>query len=101
VYRLGAIRECFEESGILLARNRNGGMLDVPDAERERARRAVHSGELQFSEWVKQMGGVADVDSLVPFTRWVTPTSVPRRFTTQMYVYFWPLPGAGGDTTLS
>ncbi|KFY99476.1 hypothetical protein V498_00733 [Pseudogymnoascus sp. VKM F-4517 (FW-2822)] len=101
VYRLGAIRECFEESGILLARHRDGGgMLEVPDAERERARRAIHSGELKFSDWVKQMGGVADTDALLPFTRWVTPTTIPRRFTTQMYVYFWPLSGAGQDAKI-
>ncbi|OAF54301.1 hypothetical protein VC83_09353 [Pseudogymnoascus destructans] len=101
VYRLGAIRECFEESGILLARHRDGGgMLEVPDAERERARRAIHSGELKFGEWVKEMGGVVDADALLPFTRWITPTSVPRRFTTQMYVYFWPLPGAGQDAKI-
>ncbi|OBT83164.1 hypothetical protein VE02_08248 [Pseudogymnoascus sp. 03VT05] len=101
VYRLGAIRECFEESGILLARHRDGGgMLEVPDAERERARRAIHSGEEKFSEWVKKMGGVVDADALLPFTRWITPTSVPRRFTTQMYVYFWPLLGAGQDAKI-
>jgi len=31
-------------------------------------------------------------DNLIPFTRWVTPTNIPRRFTTQMYLYFLPLP---------
>lgn len=29
-------------------------------------------------------------EGLVPFTRWVTPTNVPKRFTTQMYLYFLP-----------
>lgn len=32
-------------------------------------------------------------DPLVPFTHWITPTNIPRRFTTQMYVYFLPIPG--------
>ena len=27
----------------------------------------------------------------MPFTRWITPTNVPKRFTTQMYLYFLPL----------
>jgi hypothetical protein len=31
-------------------------------------------------------------DQLIPFTRWVTPTNVPKRYTTQMYLYFLPLP---------
>ena len=30
-------------------------------------------------------------DGLVPFTRWITPTNVPRRFSTQMYLYMLPL----------
>ena len=32
------------------------------------------------------------VDGLTPFSHWVTPPNVPRRFTTQMYLYFLPLP---------
>ena len=38
----------------------------------------------------------------MPFTRWVTPTNVPKRFSTQMYLYFLPtLDGAGplGEAT--
>jgi 8-oxo-dGTP pyrophosphatase MutT (NUDIX family) len=59
-YRLGAIRECFEESGILLARNKQGGMLEISDQERERARKEIHAGRLRFVEWVEDMGGVVD-----------------------------------------
>lgn len=33
----------------------------------------------------------AMLDSLLPFTRWITPTNIPKRFTTQMYIYFLPL----------
>ncbi len=32
------------------------------------------------------------VENLVPFTRWITPTNMSKRFTTQMYLYFLPLP---------
>lgn len=31
------------------------------------------------------------IESLLPFTRWITPTNIPKRFTTQMYIYFLPL----------
>lgn len=34
-------------------------------------------------------------DGLIPFTRWITPTTVPKRFTTQMYLYFLPLANDG------
>lgn len=34
---------------------------------------------------------IAMLENLIPFTRWVTPTNVPKRFTTQMYLYMLPL----------
>lgn len=38
-------------------------------------------------------GDIADFapDNLIPFTRWITPPNVPKRFTTQMYLYFLPV----------
>ncbi|KAI8205919.1 Structure-specific endonuclease subunit SLX4 [Colletotrichum sp. SAR 10_77] len=33
---------------------------------------------------------------LMPFTRWVTPTNVPKRFTTQMYIYMLPHSASAG-----
>lgn len=61
VYRLAAIRECFEESGILLARRSDGGgMLRIDDAEREAGRKAIHSGTVKFLDWLMKVGGVPD-----------------------------------------
>jgi hypothetical protein len=64
-YRLGAIRECFEESGILLAKKNDGSdsLLEVGEAERERARKEIHAGKLKFPDWVKQQGGVVDTST--------------------------------------
>ncbi|KAF2434666.1 hypothetical protein EJ08DRAFT_693171 [Tothia fuscella] len=90
-YRLAAIRETFEESGILLAYNNGfGRLLEVEDSKREAGRKAVHKGEVPFPKWLARQGGRPDVDNLIPFTRWITPPNVPKRFTTQMYVYFLP-----------
>lgn len=117
-YRRAAVRECFEESGILLARGADGGLLGVAEGERERGRRAVHEGSVRFGEWVERMGGSPDLgifapppsplltppvlpregieigltqaDGLIPFTRWITPPGPPKRFTTQMYLYLLP-----------
>lgn len=123
-YRLAAIRETFEESGILLARRRrrrrlpssspddngNGSgnddsghdgfpLLAVPEADRDRARRDVHGDRLHFADWVRRdLGGAPCADELVPFTRWVTPPNLPRRFTTQMYLFLMPLAPAGAVT---
>ncbi|KAE8450661.1 hypothetical protein EG329_006005 [Mollisiaceae sp. DMI_Dod_QoI] len=92
-YRMGAIRECFEESGILLVKRNDGSgdLLEVEESIREQGRKDIHAGKVKFGDWVKKMGGVVDTDSLIPFTRWVTPTNLPKRFTTQMYIYFLPL----------
>ena len=62
VYRLAAIRETFEESGILLARNNGfGRLIEVEDKEREEGRRQVHSGEIEFPKWLARKGGRADL----------------------------------------
>ncbi|KAI1446002.1 hypothetical protein F5Y02DRAFT_417611 [Annulohypoxylon stygium] len=92
-YRLGAIRETFEESGILIAREEGASenSLNVSSEERNRARKAVYKNEVHFVEWLQTAGGVADTDNLIPFTRWITPTNQPRRYTTQMYLYMLPL----------
>lgn len=91
VYRMAAVRETFEESGILLARNNGfGRLIEVPEAEREAGRKAVHGSEISFPQWLAKKGGRADTQGLIPFTRWITPTNVPKRFTTQMYLYFLP-----------
>ncbi|KAK6613640.1 NUDIX domain-containing protein [Botrytis cinerea] len=105
-YRLGAIRECFEESGILLAlpsaspspsphdptKNSNKKqLLHISEPEASQARKEIHSRNIKFSTWLSQQGGIPDTDSLLPFTRWITPSNLPKRFTTQMYIYFLPL----------
>ncbi|GIJ82770.1 hypothetical protein Asppvi_001281 [Aspergillus pseudoviridinutans] len=103
-YRNAAVRELFEESGILLARDKNTGvMLAVPEAERERGRRAIHQHEMTFAEWLKKQNAAAgpDIEPLIPFTRWITPTNVPKRYSTQMYLYFLPLPVESDQSVLN
>lgn len=94
-YRTGAIRELFEETGILLARSSRDAksLLSVSRQTRREGREAVHSGKIRLQQWLRDssVGGadaVLDTDRLLPFTHWVTPPNVPKRFTTQMYIYF-------------
>ncbi|KAM3483109.1 hypothetical protein MY8738_003424 [Beauveria namnaoensis] len=89
-YRLCAIRETFEESGILLAK-KDGKLVQLPEKEREDARKQIHSRNIKFGDWLASIGATADTESLIPYTRWVTPVTVPKRFTTQMYLYLLPL----------
>ncbi|EFQ99745.1 hypothetical protein MGYG_02758 [Nannizzia gypsea CBS 118893] len=99
-YRRAAIREMFEESGILLARNKHTGQLvKLSPTEREEGRHAIHMNEITFDEWLKtiDMEAVPDTELLIPFSHWITPAKNARRFTTQMYIYF--LPPANGTSS--
>lgn len=96
-YRLAALRETFEESGILLARpaspSRNdNALLSLDTKAADVARKAIHNDQLKFTSWVTdELQGQLCTDDLVPFTRWVTPAwSKGKRFTTQMYLFFMP-----------
>lgn len=90
---MAAVRETFEECGILLAKSKKTGKLftEISDEEREEGRKAIHSGKIKFADLLEQWGAEPDTESLIPFTRWITPPNVPKRFTTQMYIYFLPL----------
>ena len=78
---------------MLLARrqDKSSELVELSEQEREEGRKAVHSESIPFAHWVQKMGGTIDVDGLVPFTRWLTPANIPKRFSTQMYLYFLPI----------
>lgn len=62
-YRRGAIRELFEESGILLAKDKaSGKMLVVDEATREKGRRLIHQNQVTFGDWLKQQNASAEPD---------------------------------------
>jgi 8-oxo-dGTP pyrophosphatase MutT (NUDIX family) len=92
-YRLGAIRECFEETGILLARSHKSvdQLLLIEEHEKQLSRLAIHSGTVRFHDWLARQGGQADTGGLIPFSRWITPIHLQKRFTTQMYIYMLPM----------
>lgn len=60
---MAAIRECFEESGILLAKRVEspGELLVLSDEEREHGRHAIHQEKISFQAWVKQHDGIPDI----------------------------------------
>ncbi len=80
---VAAVRECFEEAGVLLARRRDGGPLTVTDAER----RAVHAGELSMEEVCRRRDLVLDLTAIRYIAHWVTPVGEsPRRFDTRFFL---------------
>ncbi|KAL9637299.1 MAG: hypothetical protein Q9164_002286, partial [Protoblastenia rupestris] len=92
-YRLAAIRECFEESGLLLAKypSNPSASVDLSQQQLDSGRTAIHSQKISFRDWLHHHNAIPDTTSLIPFTRWLTPSNLPKRFSTQMYLYFLPL----------
>jgi 8-oxo-dGTP pyrophosphatase MutT (NUDIX family) len=79
-YRIAAIRETFEEGGVLLARMTRGGPMLSAAALRDLAGR--HDGK-NFTAFVTNTGLQLATDLLVPFAHWITPKFSPKRFDTQ------------------
>lgn len=46
---------------------------------------------MRNSIWRANARSRGKIDGLIPFTRWITPPNMKKRFTTQMYVYMMPL----------
>jgi 8-oxo-dGTP pyrophosphatase MutT (NUDIX family) len=88
-----AIREGFEESGILLARR--AGSRDLISAEHASAlkhwRPKLNAGEVGLAEFLTKENLRLACDALVPFAHWVTPTFMPKRFDTYFYVAATPV----------
>jgi 8-oxo-dGTP pyrophosphatase MutT (NUDIX family) len=87
--RIGAIREAYEETGVLLARHGDGSHFGG-DMRAAAARAAVTTGERAFLDLVGELDLSLDLDALSVFARWITPDLMPKRFDTWFYVAIAP-----------
>ncbi len=102
---VAALRETFEEAGILLAhhdhpvgvgdpRDLPSGIIDLspPDvAERfSQYRDEVNAGERDFIETVRSEDLLLDGDNVYFIGRWVTPLGSPRRYDTRFFLTAMP-----------
>ncbi|MGP9811194.1 NUDIX hydrolase [Rhodopseudomonas sp. NSM] len=88
-FRIAAIRETFEESGILLARPRGADQLVAASraAEIEAAHRtALCEHKITFSQILADNALVLALDLLVPYAHWITPEKLPKRFDTWFFL---------------
>lgn len=83
VHRAAAVRELFEEVGILLARRHRGGFARAAECE---ALRAELGDGGSFLAALERLGLRPAFDRLAPLARWVTPEALRRRFDTRFYV---------------
>lgn len=79
-YWLAAVRECYEESGVMLGR-RDGAALDnATVAELATARQE------DFDGVCARLDVTLGLDDLHYFAHWITPEMAPRRFDTRFFV---------------
>lgn len=87
-FALGAIREAFEESGLLLARAKGSG--ELLSAERATAlhdwRDPLNRGEVGLRDLAEAENLDYALDALVPFAHWITPEVMPKRFDTWFFL---------------
>src|SRR5688500_16610356 len=74
-----AVRELFEEAGVLLVR-------PPPEPARVRALREELRGGTALGAVLERTGLAADLAALTYFSHWVTPADRPRRFDTRFFV---------------
>lgn len=89
-YWVAAIRECFEEAGVLLAYDPAGDILSLADssvADRYvEHRRRVDAGELRLVDLCRAENLHLAVDRIHYFSHWITPVGPPRRYDTRFFV---------------
>ena len=83
---IGAIRETFEETGVLLAYDRDGAPLHAARAAKfQEYRRACQVENRAFWEMVRAEALMLATDRLVYLAHWITPEESPLRFDTRFF----------------
>jgi len=89
-YWVAAVRETFEEAGVLLAIDAQGRPVDLtpPSVESRFAKLRVEidSGRARFADAVRAEGLRLALGGVHYAARWITPSGPPRRYDTRFFV---------------
>ena len=85
-----AVRETFEETGVLIT---------TPAAELSCAQPDVEAGRVGFGQLLTEHGLAIDADAVRPWSRWITPRGQPRRYDTRFFVAALPGGACAADLT--
>jgi 8-oxo-dGTP pyrophosphatase MutT (NUDIX family) len=88
---IAALRETFEEAGLLLARKSNGESVTRAEALALACHRDdVAKGEHPFESLLADEGLTLCAEDMVYFSHWITPAGAPRRYDTRFFVALAP-----------
>ncbi len=93
-----AVRETFEECGVLLA-GPTADTLVLDTARYTEARRRIEARELTFAQFLADEQLVLRTDLLRPWANWITPPIEPRRYDTRFFVAVLPEGQQADDAT--
>ncbi len=93
-----AVRETFEESGVLLAGEADGAIV-ADSTPYHDAREALISRELSLAAFLDDAGLVLRADLLRPWASWVTPAQEPRRYDARFFLAALPEGQRADDAT--
>jgi 8-oxo-dGTP pyrophosphatase MutT (NUDIX family) len=86
-----AVRETFEESGVLLAGPAPDTLVsDTTGDDWEADRQALLDRSLSLAELLARRGLIVRADLLRPWSRWITPAAEPRRFDARFFAAAMP-----------
>lgn len=91
-YYIAALRECFEEAGLLYASSGQHERLLDRDAAAALShwRTVVHRGERALADLCEEAGLRLSVDRLAYVAHWLTPPGRPKRFDTRFFLALAP-----------
>ena len=86
---VAAVRECFEEAGVLIANASDGRPIaldELPAADIVEMRRALHANQIGMAEVCERLGVRMDLGALTYYSHWMTPKGMPKIFDTRFFV---------------
>jgi len=89
-FEVAALREAFEEAGILLTADSHGIPARLDTAQLREQRNALLAGTTTLNAVLEEFGVVLDSRRLWHFSHWITPPTESHRFDTHFYLAFAP-----------